>query len=147
LYGDVGPIESLNSLLKLQTNRSPNIILELIDARVKLKKWLGASATRLSRQDDAGSGKTFVKTLSHDALMERAAEVVREAEQYIDQADDIVQNLERSCRPATSSRLACQQRPGSALKLIQDAADSRGGRYGFWLAAGLSEVVRTQAGR
>jgi hypothetical protein len=41
LYTDVAELESINNLLKLQTKRAPNISLELVDARVKLKNGSG----------------------------------------------------------------------------------------------------------
>jgi hypothetical protein len=88
-------MESLNSLLKLQTARSPNIGL---DARVKLKKQLGSSAMKVSRQE--GPGGNIIKCLSHETLLRRAAELVREAEQFVDEAPAVLLDLERWSRPA-----------------------------------------------
>ncbi len=99
LYGDVGAMESLNSLLKLQTTRTPCIGLDLVDARSKLKKQLGVSATKTAKQD--GTARFERKCVSHDCLLQRAADMVREAEQYIDQVPTILNDLERWSRPPT----------------------------------------------
>jgi hypothetical protein len=98
LYGDVGVMESLNSILKLQTARSPHMALDLLDARVKLKKQLGASATKKIRQE--GKAGLITKCLSHEELLQRAAALVGEAEQFYDQSSDIPLNLERWSSPA-----------------------------------------------
>ena len=37
MFGDIQELESLNSLLKIQSRKAPNASLELVDARVRLK--------------------------------------------------------------------------------------------------------------
>lgn len=82
LHSDVAELESLNNLLKLSTKRAPNISLELVDARAKLKKWLGVGAQKISKNSESSSGKSRVLYMSHDSLLDRAAAVVQECTSF-----------------------------------------------------------------
>eukprot|EP00969_Alexandrium_andersonii_P352151 15437039-Alexandrium_andersonii.AAC.1 len=51
--GDTQEVEGVNSLIRIQGKRSPNISLELLSARVGMKKALGISAQTSKRSAKA----------------------------------------------------------------------------------------------
>ena len=103
---DVAELENLNNLLKLQTKRAPNISLELVDARVKLKKWLGCSAQKLS--DSHGKSRTVY--MAHDSLLDRAAASVNECVSFAAEGEVTISPHspavhKLSCPPGCAPRL------------------------------------------
>ena len=113
---DVAELESLNNLLKLQTTRCPSISLELVDARVKLKKWLGVGAQRILTPS-----ATRVQYMEHDAILVRGAAMVQEAVEFASEAEDLVGDPERFARPYVPINLPSLDEVKLAMSTMQSA--------------------------
>jgi hypothetical protein len=132
LWADVAECESLNNLLKLQTNRAPRISLELVDARCKLKKHLGVSAQKLVK-DTHAAGKFRTRFMAHDALLERAAAVVTETVDFGAEAEKIIHNLERWSAPSVPKGLPSPEEVKEAMKRLSKS--TRPHHVNVWGAA------------
>jgi hypothetical protein len=78
LFGDVELLEGVNSLIRINNNRAPNIGLPLLNSRIQLKKALGlghrAGPTRWSAIKD--SSRILLNKLVYHA--ETAADILKD---------------------------------------------------------------------
>ena len=91
IFGDVQACESMNSMVKLQCERSPNISLELLSSRLALKKNL------FDDPDFKGKDRRTMRT----TCMARAASIVNECVDHEAMTKTVAGDPDRFSLPAS----------------------------------------------